>query len=93
MSRCVAEATRGGAVMIVLLIFALILVILEYVITKEKGLRGLALIVGFLITFIFLIPADFIIIVGMSLCLLLTFCITYYLKWFIKKRSVQNTEV
>jgi hypothetical protein len=93
MSRCVAEATRGGAVMIVLLIFALILVILEYVITKEKGLWGLALIVGFLITFIFLIPADFIIIVGMSLCLFLIFGITYYLKWFIKKRSVQNTEV
>ncbi len=71
--------------MILLLLFALILVILEYVITREKGMWGLSLIVAFLIIFSFLIPTDFIIIAGMSLFLLLTFVITYYFNWFRKK--------
>ncbi len=71
--------------MIFLLLFALLLVILEYVITREKGMWGLSLIVAFLIIFSFLIPTDFIIIAGMSLFLLLTFVITYYFNWFRKK--------
>ncbi len=71
-----------------LLLFAIILVILEYVITREKGMWGLSLIVAFLIIFSFLIPTDFIIIAGMSLFLLLTFVITYYFNWFRKKSSI-----
>ena len=66
--------------MIYLPLFAIILVIFEYILTREKGMWGLSLIVVFLIIFSFLIPTDFIIIVGMSLLLLLTFGITYYFK-------------
>ncbi len=67
--------------MIFLLLIALILVSLVYVITREKGMWGLSLIVAFFIISVFLIPIDFIILSGISLFLLLTFVTTYYFNW------------
>jgi len=69
-----------------LLLFALILIILEHIITRKKGMWGLSLIVAFLMIFLFLIPTDSVIILGMSSILLLTFIITYYFSKF-RKRS------
>jgi membrane-bound ClpP family serine protease len=71
----------------VLLLFALILIVLEYLLTKKKGMWGLSLIVIFIITFMFLIPADASIIVGMSSVLLITFNVTYYINWRSEKSS------
>ena len=76
--------------MIYLPLFAIILVIFEYILTREKGMWGLSLIVAFLILFGLLIPTDFIIVAGMSLVLLLTFVITSYLKGFRKKSEMTH---